>query len=60
MKKGDIVKSKNSDIHYVVGDLSIDGAVIFGYSLNNREEARIEARSVEVVYSTNENIKKNS
>ncbi len=57
MKQGDIVKSKSTGVHTVVGALSPDGHVLYGYRIKDRQEVRLASADVEVVYSTEEYIK---
>ena len=61
MKTGDIVKyspayGQAGNTHYVVGIVSADGRVAYGYAISDRTERRLEVCNYEVVYSTNESI----
>lgn len=53
---GDIIKSTFDKTHYVVGGISMDGCVVYGYKISDRSNVRLEAHSCEIVYSTKEKI----
>ncbi len=56
LRPGDIVKSQETKKHAVVGAISDDGFVFYGYTIQDRSEIRWSVKGVDLVYSTEEEI----
>lgn len=56
LNSGDIVKDRETETHAVVGGVSLDGFVFYGYLIKDRSEIRWAVRSVDLVHSTNETV----
>lgn len=56
IRPGDILKSLYNGEHCVVGFVSEDGAVAYGYRLRDRKEQRMPLSNYMLVYSCNEEI----